>query len=107
MVLKFDIIFHQKQPLQAKWFCNLISFLDQKSLSFLSADIGCLKKTFTLGISLIFASINILESYGIFHLKGGIHISILSTNPFMYKDPRYKQIEMENNILKILGIEQS
>ena len=71
-------------------------------------DTGCFKKNFTLGISIIFPVINMLEGYGIFHLKGGIHSSVLSTKTFFYdiRNLRYKLIKMENQIWKILDIGQ-
>ena len=50
-----------------------------------------------------------LEGYGIFHLKGGIHSSVLSTKTFFYdiRNMRYKLIKMENQIWKILDIGQA
>ena len=60
---------------------------------------GVSKKNFTVGISILFSAINMLEE-GIFHLKGGIHSSVLSTKTFLYNitELRCKQNNMENKI---------
>lgn len=56
---------------------------------------------------LIALATNMLE--GIFHLKGGIHSSILSTKTFLYSDrePRYTGIKSGYQISKICINDQS
>ena len=58
---------------------------------------------------LISLSTNILEEWDIIHLKGKIHIYVLSTKTFLYniREPRYDQIKMGYKISKILEIGQS
>ena len=61
---------------------------------------GCFKKNFTLGISVISPTINMLEGLDISHLKGEIHCSIWSTKTFLndIRELRYKQNNMEYKI---------
>ena len=50
-----------------------------------------------------------LDGLNIFNLKSGIHSSVLGIKTFLYniRKPRYKQIKMAYQILKILDIGQS
>ena len=67
------------------------------------------QKNFTLGISIIFPTINMPEGWDIPHLKGGIHSSIWSTKKFLYniRKPIYKQNNKGCKISRILDNEQS
>ena len=87
---------------------SILTFLQYNPVHMITSRTGCFRKNFTLGISIIFPVINMLEGYGIFHLKGGIHSSVLSTKTFFYdiRNLRYKLIKMENQIWKILDIGQ-
>ena len=62
-----------------------------------------------LSFCLIFLATNMLEGLDISHMKRGSHSSVRSTKSFLYniRDPRYKQIKMVHQILKILDIELS
>ena len=61
---------------------------------------GCVKKHFTLCISIISPAINMLEGWDISHLKGEIHSSVWSTKTFLnhIRELRYKQNNMEYKI---------
>ena len=58
---------------------------------------------------LISLATNVLESWGIIHLNGGIHSSVWSTKTFLYdiREPRYKQIKIGSQISKLSDIGQS
>ena len=61
---------------------------------------GCLKKKNALFLWLK----NLLEVWDTFHLKGGIHSSVLSTKTFLsnIRKLRYKQIKLGYQISKII-----
>ena len=61
------------------------------------------------GFCLIFLAGNILEGWYIFHLRGKIHRSVLSTKTFLcnIREPRYKKKNMGYHISKLLTIGQS
>ena len=63
-------------------------------------------KNFTLGIFIITPVTNMLEGLDIFHLKGGIHSSVWSTETFPYniREQGYKQNNMGYQIRRIWKI---
>ena len=67
------------------------------------------KKNFTHGISIISLVINMLEDWGISHLKGGINSYVWNTKIFLYdiREQRYKQNNLSYQIWRIWINEQS
>ena len=100
---------HWVYPQLSPSLSSLHSILPRKLAIQKQVGTGCLKKTSHLEFLHFTTTIKMIECWDIFHLKGGIHSSVLSTKTFLsnIRKLRYKQIKLGYQISKIIDIRPS